>query len=166
MVLSYAMRRVMTLVFVLLAVGGWLFWEFGEPADTNPQDIPLVKAEGSYKQRPEEPGGINIPHQDVQVYQELDAKNNDKDQVEHLLPPPETPQLSQAPSKMPPVQPTAPHVESLMTDLSSSNTPPVPTTVYAPQASPSAPTPASAPVASVTTSSGSTSATHAAPPCA
>jgi len=57
-------------------------------------EIPTVQAELPIKQRPEQPGGIDIPHQDVTVFQQLDNANaqaSKKSNVEHLLPEPETP---------------------------------------------------------------------------
>ena len=100
---SYAFRRVITLTVILLLIAGGVYWAAGRAPVSDPNDIPVIKAEGSYKQRPEQPGGIDIPHQDVQVYQELDARNSDKPQAEHLLPLQEVPQL--APTVSLPVNP-------------------------------------------------------------
>ena len=87
---SYARRRVVT-VTVLLALllgGAYAIWGRGGPG--NPADIPTIKADGAYRQKPTEPGGIDIPHQDVQVYDALENKAAPA-QVEHLLPMPEIP---------------------------------------------------------------------------
>lgn len=135
---SYAMRRLLTLAFAVLMIGGGIYWWVGDTPSGNPQDIPIVKADGNYKQRPEQPGGIDIPHQDVQVYQELDANNNDKAQVEHLLPPPETPQIQANQNPTASIQSAPSHIESLIEDKPLSGTistaPVVPTTVSAPVA--------------------------------
>jgi len=95
--LTYARRRIITvLVLVLtLSVAGYALWGRG-PA--NPSDIPTIKAEGAYKQKPANPGGIDIPHQDVRVYDQLEGKNGAASSVEHLLPPPETPKESPHPA--------------------------------------------------------------------
>lgn len=87
---SYARRRMATVAILALVLGGMIyaFWGRNPP---NPADIPTIKAEGAYKQKPADPGGIDIPHQDVRVYDELEGKNAAPAQVEHLLPPPETP---------------------------------------------------------------------------
>jgi len=92
---SYRLRRFMTICICLLLIGGILYRVLGG-ASSVPGEIPTIKAEtGGWKQRPEQPGGIDIPHQDVEVYQALDAKDTTvKPPVEHLLPPPETPQAS------------------------------------------------------------------------
>jgi len=89
---SYAVRRLITVSILLLVISGGLYWAFGNRSPSVPGEIPTIKAEGSYKQRPQQPGGIEIPHQDVQVYQALDAHTAPETVVEHLLPPPETPQ--------------------------------------------------------------------------
>ena len=88
---SYARRRFITVIVLvfMLAGLGYTFWGRGGP---NPADIPTIKAEGGYKQKPTEPGGIDIPHQDVRVYDQLEGKNaSSLPQIEHLLPPPEVP---------------------------------------------------------------------------
>lgn len=87
---SYVLRRIVTLgiiAFFVLGAGVW-WWSHSR----TPGEIPTIKAEGSYKERPEQPGGIDIPHQDVQVYQEIEGGAADeKTTVEHMLPPPEQP---------------------------------------------------------------------------
>ncbi len=92
---SYRTRRVLTICVCLCLIGFILYRAFGGIAMA-PGGIPTIKAEtGSWKQRPETPGGIDIPHQDVEVYQALDNKDTaSRSGVEHLLPPPETPQPS------------------------------------------------------------------------
>jgi hypothetical protein len=88
----------MTVAILVLAVWGIMYalWPASEPS---PEEIPVVKAEGDYKEKPADPGGIDIPHQDVRVYDQLDAKNGGPPGVEHLLPPPETPkEIPQAPT--------------------------------------------------------------------
>lgn len=113
---SYAVRRFITLFIICVIISGGLYWKFGKASvPSAPEEIPTIKADGSYKQRPEQPGGIDIPHQDVQVYQSLDAKGPPKDQVEHLLPPPETPQSAIVPqaAKTTSVA-TPPDIESLI----------------------------------------------------
>jgi hypothetical protein len=122
-----------------------------KPASTVPEPVPTIKAEGSYKQRPEQPGGIDIPHQDVQVYQALDAKGAPKEQEEHLLPPPETPHAATVASSTPTTPAVAtfenltppPTVATTATPATVTPSPPV-QAVATP-----APPPKAAPVASV-----------------
>lgn len=52
---------------------------------------PLLTADGTpTKMRPEQPGGIEVPHQDKLVYERLNERGA-KPNVERLLPPPEQP---------------------------------------------------------------------------
>ncbi|MDD3370942.1 MAG: SPOR domain-containing protein, partial [Alphaproteobacteria bacterium] len=60
---------------------------------------------GAYKQRPENPGGIDIPHQDVRVYDQLENKAAKVPEVEHLLPLPETPKEIPSTAIPPAVEP-------------------------------------------------------------
>ncbi len=113
---SYAVRRFVTVAVLLLLIGGGLYWKFsGSSSPTVPDAVPTLKAEGAYKQRPEQPGGLDIPHQDVQVYQALDNNATPKPEAEHLLPPPEVPQTNSVASvqNMVPAPPT-PKIESLL----------------------------------------------------
>ncbi len=51
---------------------------------------PLIQAEsGPFKVRPENPGGIAIPHQDKLVYGRLTPQSGEDQPVERLLPPPD-----------------------------------------------------------------------------
>ena len=97
--LSYKTRRLITLVLLIVIMLGGGAWLWGRLLPSTPGEIPTIKAEGSYKERPEQPGGIDIPHQDVQVYHEIDGSasaENTKTTVEHMLPPPETPTATPA----------------------------------------------------------------------
>jgi len=86
---NYARRRLITIVVLAVLIGGgvYAFWPDTPP---DPADIPTIAAEENYKQKPADPGGIDIPHQDVRVYDQLEGKGTAAP-VEHLLPPPETP---------------------------------------------------------------------------
>lgn len=83
----YARRRVMTVVVLASLLGGGAYALWGGKKSG---EIPTITAEGPYKEKPAEPGGIDIPHQNVRVYDQLEGKKSEP-QVEHLLPPPETP---------------------------------------------------------------------------
>lgn len=86
----YARRRRMTVAVLALIVAGALY-AFSGGGPTNPSDIPTIKADGTVRQKPADPGGIDIPHQDVRVYDQLEGKRDNAQAVEHLLPPPEVP---------------------------------------------------------------------------
>lgn len=76
---------------LLVGFGGLMLyaysWGTGEP---EPGELPLVAApEGVEKERPESPGGLEVPYQDTLV---LNPGNEGEEGVERLLPPPEDPQ--------------------------------------------------------------------------
>jgi cell division septation protein DedD len=84
------------LAFLGVAVvigGGWYFLDSDERDRLQP--IPLIQAaSGPSKIRPENAGQTNVPHQDKLIYNRLNPHENSPDEgnnVEHLLPPPETP---------------------------------------------------------------------------
>jgi cell division protein FtsN len=73
-------------------------------------DVPLVKADDrSYKSKPSQPGGVDVPDQDKMVYDRMGNTQDGNKQVERLLPPPEAPQAPPAPV-VAPVAPVAPVV--------------------------------------------------------
>lgn len=83
---------VLLLPVVLVAVLVFGYSLFSED-ETAPNEIPTISAENVVKERPEQPGGVDIPHQDMLVFNQIekgDSANNG--QVEHLLPPPDAPQ--------------------------------------------------------------------------
>jgi len=144
--IPYAVRRLITLFIVCCVLGTGIYYALSIWNNRTPSEIPTIKSEGNYKQRPEQPGGIDIPHQDVQVYQSLD-KSAPKDQVEHLLPMPETPQATK-PVPMPKDKAVdaVTQTENLM---SSENSTPTKVVTTVSQDKASAPIPAAAPVAAV-----------------
>lgn len=105
--LSYARRRTITVLVSALVVGAGVYAFWGRPEPT-PAEIPTIKSDGVYKQKPADPGGIDIPNQDVRVYEELEGKGLPR--VEHLMPPPETPKEARQPdaTALPDVGATAP----------------------------------------------------------
>jgi len=89
---TYTRRRIFTVLVLILALGGvgYALWG-GSDEPPDPSSIPTVKADESYKLQPDDPGGIDIPHQDVRVYQQLEGKGVAVPKVEHLLPASEEP---------------------------------------------------------------------------
>lgn len=57
--------------------------------------IPHIASTGDVKERPEQPGGIDIPHRDVAVFSQLDERVDaaEEEKVEQLLPQAEEPAL-------------------------------------------------------------------------
>ena len=62
-----------------------------QQVDTIVAEIPLLTADRSpTRQRPDDPGGMDVPHQDVTIFHDLEGENADP-VVERLLPLPEEP---------------------------------------------------------------------------
>ncbi|MCW2243177.1 SPOR domain-containing protein [Azospirillum canadense] len=99
----------------IVAFAGAIVVTYGKGDRASPDGgPPLLTADGTpTKMRPEQPGGMEVPHQDKLVYERLN-EHGAKPQVERLLPPPEeplprpvvTPQMP-APPAMPEVPPVA-----------------------------------------------------------
>jgi len=105
---------------------------------------PLIRADqGPTKVAPENPGGMQVPNQDKQIYERLPGNqaNNSGNQTEKLLPPPERP--SATPTT--PGQSTSPAVNvpnrTAQTVPNQSPTPSVPNRTDAPSATPAQPAP-------------------------
>ncbi len=111
---------------------------------------PIVRADPSpHKIKPAQPGGMDVPNRDKQVYGRLDP-DRAKPRTERLLPPPETPKPPR-PAEAAPAAPV------------SAESKPVASTSAAPAPAAAAPAPAvSAPVASTPTAATPTAATPAA----
>lgn len=76
----------------LAAVVGW-FILAPQYAEKN-KEIPLIKRPtNAVKIKPENPGGMDIPNQDKDVYRLVEKKESDNMVVENLLPTPEQPKL-------------------------------------------------------------------------
>ncbi len=95
-------RRGLPMVVALITLVGlagivWYAynWGLGQVETTL---LPVILAEPeAIKSRPESPGGLEVPHQDKLVLNEM-APDPEKPQVERLLPPPETPRPPKSPS--------------------------------------------------------------------
>ena len=89
-------RRLLLLVFAavatLLALAVWRAWESRRaPGDG---EAPLLRAEpGPARERPEDPGGMEVPYREVLALHELGVPRDEDGGivVERLLPPPEIP---------------------------------------------------------------------------
>ena len=112
-------------IMVLAAFAGILWYIYDQGvAQRAALAPPVIEApDGPVKVKPEEPGGMQVPNQDKQVYQALEPARAEP-MVEQLLPPPEAPKP----------EPAAVQVE-----------PPAPPTVAAAEAAPSAEPPAPQP---------------------
>lgn len=113
---------------------------------------PLIRADTApTKVRPDEPGGLDVPHRDKLVYETLNG-DGEEEPVERLLPPPEEPVSKPVPSEV--AVATAPPLPSApVTQVTAEPVPPPPPLpgrppAAAPEAPPEPPpAPASAPAA-------------------
>lgn len=101
-------KKAWQVIFGLTAAAGfcWLAWaayNAGSQA-SNPEDVPLIKASDEpFRVRPDEPGGMPIPHRDKQVFEALRGKDDEPHAVKPA-PLPEQPQTPEVATAAP-VQP-------------------------------------------------------------
>ncbi|BBK43772.1 hypothetical protein STVA_37920 [Allostella vacuolata] len=111
--------------------------------------LPILRADPSpIRERPAEPGGMKVPHQDKLVYDQVARAPSSAPMVERMLPPPETPiarpvapRTSVAPPPSAPVTPVTP----IAPPMAAAPTPPPAAPVQPatpPSARPSPPAPA------------------------
>lgn len=94
-------KRVMTGLVAVAAVLGFgvvLVYAYNKGKQDGPGNVPPViqAQEGPSKIRPENPGGMNVPNRDKEVFNRLETDNKSST-VERLLPPPEKPMTPPAP---------------------------------------------------------------------
>lgn len=141
-------------LFALGAFGGIVWYAYNQGQRSGASDVaPIIKAdEGPTKSRPEQPGGMQVPHQDKQVFQRLLPEGQAPQQVERLLPPPPEPMQAPTPPPAPPpaaapaTPPAAPPAQATGPAITPAPTSPVTPvapaeqTAQAPAAQPAAPT--------------------------
>jgi cell division septation protein DedD len=90
---KFRLLPVAVAIAVVLGFGGILWYVYSQGVRSGSEDTaPLIQSEGPAKIKPEDPGGLVVPHQDKEVYGVIDgsAENTDE-KLEVLLPPPEDP---------------------------------------------------------------------------
>ena len=134
-------------LFALGAFGGIVWYAYTQGVQSGVSTVaPVIKAEdGPTKAKPEQPGGLQVPHQDKQVFQRLLPEGQTPQTVERLLPPP--PEPLQPPPAPEPASPAAAPAQPLPSQTVAERpvaTPqPAPQTV--PQGTPPVPSAAPAP---------------------
>jgi len=94
--------------------GGIIWYAYSQGMRAGTESVaPILRADpGPTKIRPEQPGGMDVPHQDKLVYNRLNPTRTDDPGVERLLPPPEMPlgkpQAVEAPPELPAETPLEP----------------------------------------------------------
>ena len=91
-------RATWLVIAAVFAFGILLYFGYASPRGDN-GELPVVTADDSpIKSKPENPGGMDVPHQDATIYNELSGSNQKDAEVEHLLPGAETPMTPPAPT--------------------------------------------------------------------
>ncbi len=88
--------KIGVLIAGLAAVIGGISYLFSDGDEGQPESVPTIEAELPLKERPDHPGGVDIPHQDVTMFGQMEKGGLDQQRTEHLLPPPEVPDMKQA----------------------------------------------------------------------
>ena len=96
--------------FALLSFGGIVFYSYHQGVRSGSEEAaPLLTPEGLAKIQPDDPGGLEVPHQDKLVFNRVEPERDDS-KVERLLPPPEDPmqppvqeELAESANKVPPI---------------------------------------------------------------
>ncbi len=98
----------------VVVFGGVIFWAYNQGMRAGTESVaPILRADPNpTKIRPEQPGGMEVPHQDKLVYDRLNPANSGAPgEVERLLPPPETPMERPRAAAEPPADEIMPMAE-------------------------------------------------------
>lgn len=101
----------------LAAVVGW-FVLSPQYAEQN-KDIPVIRRpQTAVKIKPDNPGGMEIPNQDKDVYNIVEKKNVDNTIVENLLPVPEQPKLPDIVPEVTDINENAANLDEIVEEVS------------------------------------------------
>lgn len=100
--------------FVALGAFAGVAWYATNKGQTNPgATVPVITAENTpVKERPAEPGGMEVPNRNIQVFDRI-TPDGQPQKVERLLPPAETPMARPAPEAKPPAGPLVPDAPAI-----------------------------------------------------
>ncbi|RED51032.1 SPOR domain-containing protein [Aestuariispira insulae] len=94
----------------LTSFGGVIWYAYNQGVRSGSEEAaPLLTPEGAAKVQPQDPGGLQIPHQDKLVYNQVEP-NQDDTKIERLLPPPEQPKRPPEPVVTEPATPPIPSI--------------------------------------------------------
>lgn len=91
---GFRILPILVAVLGLSGVGGVVYYAYTSGVKQGSEvAAPLLTPDGPAKVKPEDPGGVIVPHRDKSIYGVLEGENavETVDQVEVLLPPPEDP---------------------------------------------------------------------------
>jgi len=102
-------RSILSGVLVVAGIGlfgGIIWYAYTQGMRAGTESVaPILRADPNpTKVRPEQPGGMNVPHQDKLVFDRLDPQAAPSPGMERLLPPPEPPMQKPQPVEPEPVQ--------------------------------------------------------------
>ena len=110
--------------FAGIALAGVVGWFVLAPqyAQTE-KEIPIIRRpQTAIKIKPENPGGMDIPNQDKNVYSIVEKKDVDNTVVENLLPKPETPKLPDIVPEVSDVDTNADNLDQIVDEVSETKT--------------------------------------------
>ncbi len=108
--------------FAGIALAGIVGWFVLAPqyAETN-KEIPTIRRpQTAIKVKPENPGGMEIPNQDKEVYNIVEKKEIDNTVVENLLPTPETPKLPEIAPEVSDIDVNAGNLNQIISEVADS----------------------------------------------
>ncbi|HBO49263.1 MAG TPA: hypothetical protein DD619_00470, partial [Alphaproteobacteria bacterium] len=111
--------------FAGIALAGVVGWFVLAPqyAETE-KEIPIIRRpQTAVKIKPENPGGMDIPNQDKNVYNIVEKKEVDNTVVENLLPKPETPKLPDIVPEVSDVDVNANNLDQIVDEVSAEKAP-------------------------------------------
>lgn len=111
--------------FAGIALAGVVGWFVLAPqyAETE-KEIPIIRRpQTAVKIKPENPGGMDIPNQDKNVYNIVEKKEVDNTVVENLLPKPETPKLPDIVPEVSDVDANAGNLDQIVDEVAAEKAP-------------------------------------------
>ena len=89
-------RRFLAVAVAVVAFGGFaglIYYAYSKGREAGSSSVaPIIRAgDGPTKVRPDQPGGMQVPNQDKEVYGRVSPNQSGGSRVENLLPPPEQP---------------------------------------------------------------------------
>lgn len=101
-------RPILLALVVTVVFAGMIWFAYSRGVQEGAERVPprIAAAEGPVKVRPDDPGGLDVPHQDKLVYDQMGGgAEREEDAIEELLPGPEEPLARPEPAPLPPQPP-------------------------------------------------------------
>lgn len=104
-------RPILLALVVTVLFAGMIWFAYSRGVQEGAERVPprIAAAEGPVKVRPQDPGGLDVPHQDKLVYDQMGGgAEREGEAIEELLPGPEEPLARPEPAPLPPLGQAAP----------------------------------------------------------